>query len=93
MARSYIRSAPWDVEFASEFESWWNALSQTEQGRVDARVRLLMERGPSLGFRFSSQIRSFRFAEMRGNKSGDERWYEANVTIADRLFGRTSEDY
>ena len=117
MARSYIRSAPWDVEFASEFESWWNALSQTEQGRVDARVRLLMERGPSLGFRFSSQIRSSRFAEMRelwaqasgdplrvlyafdkrrvsilllgGNKSGDERWYEANVPIADRLFGRT----
>ena len=93
---------------------WWSTLSETEQGRVDARVRLLMERGPNLGFPFSSQIQSSRFAEMRelraqssgdplrvlyafdrrrvsilllgGNKAGDERWYEVNVPIADRLF-------
>lgn len=105
---------PWDVEFTDELEAWWNTLPETEQGRIDAKVRLLMERGPNLGFPFSSQVKSSRFAEMRelraqaggdplrvlyafdkrrvsilllgGNKTGDERWYEVNVPIADRLF-------
>ena len=40
-------------------------MSEAEQGRVDARVRLLMERGPNLGFLFSSQVKSSRFPEMR----------------------------
>jgi hypothetical protein len=105
---------PWEVEFTDEFEDWWNSLSETEQGRVDARVQLLMERGPNLPFPFSSQIKTSRFPEMRelraqvggdplrilyafdprrtallllgGDKTGDERWYEVNVPIADRLF-------
>ena len=105
---------PWEVEFTDEFEQWWNSLSETEQGRVDARVQLLMERGPNLPFPFSSQIKTSRFPEMRelraqvggdplrilyafdprrtallllgGDKTGDERWYEVNVPIADRLF-------
>lgn len=73
-----------------------------------------MERGPSLGFPFSSRITTSRHAEMRelrvqsageplrilytfdprrvailllaGCKTGDERWYETNVPLADRLF-------
>ena len=77
---------------------------------------LLMEQGPSLGFPFSSQVKTSRFPEMRelraqaggdplrilyafdpgrtaillvaGNKTGDDRWYETNVPIADRLFER-----
>lgn len=104
----------WEVEFTDSFEVWWNTLSETEQGQIDARVRLLMERGPNLGFPFSSQIKSSRFAEMRelrtqvsgeplrvlyafdprrvailllgGSKSGEERWYEHHVPMADRLF-------
>lgn len=104
----------WDVEFTDEFEHWWNSLSELEQGKVDARVRLLMERGPNLGFPFSSQVKSSRYPEMRelraqaggdplrmlyafdprrtaillvaGDKTGDGRWYETNVPIADRLF-------
>jgi len=111
---SYNWSVPWEVEFTDEFEDWWNSLSETEQGRVDARVQLLMERGPNLPFPFSSQIKTSRFPEMRelraqvggdplrilyafdprrtallllgGDKTGDERWYEVNVPIADRLF-------
>ena len=106
----------WEVEFTDEFEQWWNSLSESEQGKVDARVRLLMERGPNLGFPFSSQVKSSRYPEMRelraqaggdplrmlyafdprriaillvaGDKTGDDRWYETNVTIADRLFER-----
>ena len=42
-------SVTWEVEFTDEFEEWWNTLSQAEQGKVDARVSLLMERGPESG--------------------------------------------
>lgn len=91
-------------------------MSETEQGKVDARVGLLMELGPNLGFPFSSQIKASRFPEMRelraqaggdplrilyafdprrtailllaGDKTGDDRWYETNVPVADRLFER-----
>jgi hypothetical protein len=55
----------WEVEFTDEFEAWWHTLSESEQGKVDARVRLLMERGPNLGFPFSSQVKTSRFSEMR----------------------------
>jgi len=105
----------WEVEFTDEFEEWWHTLTETEQGKVDARANLLMERGPNLGFPFSSQVKSSRFPEMRelraqaggdplrmlyafdprrtaillvaGDKTGDDRWYDTNVPIADRLFG------
>jgi hypothetical protein len=49
----------WEVEVSDEFEAWWHTLSESEQGKVDARVVLLMERGPNLGFPFSSQGHSF----------------------------------
>jgi hypothetical protein len=55
----------WEVEFTDEFEEWWHTLSESEQGKVDARVSLLMERGPNPGFPFSSQVKASRFPEMR----------------------------
>jgi predicted XRE-type DNA-binding protein len=55
----------WVVEFTDEFKRWWDTLSEAEQGKVDARVGLLMDRGPSLGFPFSSDIKTSRFPEMR----------------------------
>ncbi len=116
MLQCYNSKVPWDVEYTDEFESWWHTLSETEQGKVDARVHLLMERGPNLGFPFSSQVKSSRFPEMRelraqaggdplrmlyafdprrtaillvaDDKTGDDRWYEINVPLADRLFER-----
>ena len=54
----YIQDLPWEVEFTDEFEQWWHSLSESEQGKVDARVDLLMERGPNLGFPFSSQVKT-----------------------------------
>jgi len=107
---------PWEVEFTDEFERWWHTLSESEQGKVDARVELLMEQGPNLGFPFSSQVKTSRFPEMRelraqaggdplrmlyafdprrtaillvaGDKTGDGRWYEKNVHLADKLFAQ-----
>lgn len=55
----------WEVEFTDEFEEWWHSLSESEQGKVDARVGLLIEHGPHLGFPFSSQVKTSRFPEMR----------------------------
>ncbi len=106
----------WEVEFTDEFEEWWHTLSEYEQGKVDARVTLLMEFGPNLGFPFSSQVKTSRFAEMRGlraqaggdplrmlyafdprrtailllggDKTGNDRWYEIHVPVADRIFER-----
>ena len=54
-----------EVEFTDEFEQWWHGLSESEQGKVDARVSLLMERDPNLGFPLSSQVKTSRFPEMR----------------------------
>jgi hypothetical protein len=49
---------PWEVEYTDEFESWWHTLSETEQGKLDARVQLLMETGTKsrLSIQFASEI-------------------------------------
>lgn len=79
-----------------------------------ASVRLLEERGPTLGFPHSSGINGSKHSHMRelrtqhrgrpprtlyafdprrsailligGDKTGDTRWYEANLPIADQLY-------
>jgi hypothetical protein len=104
----------WEVEFTSEFERWWNSLSEGEQDTVDAFVRLLQKRGPSLGRPHVDLIQSSRHPNMKelrpqhagrpyrvlfafdsrrtailllgGDKTGNDRWYEEFVPIADRLF-------
>lgn len=104
----------WDVEYTDEFEAWWSTLSEAEQESVDASVRLLEERGPTLPFPHSAGIEMSMHSHMRelriqhqgrpyrvlyafdprrtailligGNKTGDDRWYESNVPIADRLY-------
>ncbi|MFO2006254.1 addiction module toxin RelE [Pseudomonas sp. o96-267] len=104
----------WDVEYTDEFGDWWESLSADEQESVAVSVRLLEERGPSLGFPHSSGINGSRHGHMRelrtqhvgrpyrtlyafdprrsailligGSKAGDDRWYEINVPLADRLY-------
>jgi hypothetical protein len=104
----------WEVEFTEEFERWWNDLTEEEQIAIDAKVRLLEEKGPNLSHPHSSGIKSSRHQHMRelivqchgepfrilyafdprrvaiwlvgGNKTGDNRWYEVFVPIADRLY-------
>ncbi len=39
----------WDVEFTDQFETWWELLGAEEQQAIDAAVRVLERRGPSLG--------------------------------------------
>ena len=104
----------WEIEYTDVFGSWWASLSDEEQVSVDASVRLLEERGPTLGFPHSSGINGSRHGHMRelrtqhggrpfrtlyafdprrnailligGDKTGDNRWYDTNVPVADRLY-------
>jgi hypothetical protein len=55
----------WEVEFTEEFERWWNDLTEEEQIAIDAKVRLLEEKGPNLPHPHSSGIKSLRHQHMR----------------------------
>ncbi len=104
----------WDIEYTDEFGEWWAGLSEGEQEYLAASVRLLEERGPTLGFPHSSGVKASKHSHMRelrtqhdgrpyrtlyafdprrlailligGDKTGDDRWYNTNVPIADRLY-------
>lgn len=104
----------WGVEFTDEFEAWWNDLSEDEQIAIDASVRLLELRGPTLEYPHSSEVRGSRHGRMRelrvqcqgrplrllyafdprrtaillvgGDKTGDDRWYERMIPVADRVY-------
>lgn len=39
----------WEVNITDECEEWYDALSEEEQGPIDAAVELLQQRGPNLG--------------------------------------------
>jgi hypothetical protein len=55
----------WEVEYTDEFEEWWNDLKETEQGKVDATVRLLEKHGPDLPYPLSSGVSGSRHSHMR----------------------------
>jgi hypothetical protein len=104
----------WEVEFTEEFETWWSGLTETHQVAVDAAVRMLEARGPTLDHPHSSDIRGSRHTRMRelrvqcrgrplrvlyafdprrvailligGDKTGNGRWYERMVPVADRIY-------
>ena len=108
------------VEFTTEFERWWDALTPEEQEDVRASVVLLREFGPTLRFPHSTGVVSSRHNRMRelriqhggepyrvlyafdprrtailligGCKTGEDRWYETFVPLADRLYDDYLED-
>jgi hypothetical protein len=104
----------WNVEFTDEFEAWWNGLDEAEQVQLDARIGLLEQMGPQLGYPHSSGINGSRHPRMRelriqyrgrpirvfyafdprrtailligGDKTGNDRFYEEMIPMADRLY-------
>lgn len=88
--------------------------SRSLHDEVAVSVRLLEERGPSLGFPHSCGITGSRHSHMRelrtqhdghplrtlyafdprrsaillvgGDKTGDDRWYDVNIPVVDRLY-------
>lgn len=116
----YTRMMVWDVEYTDEFGEWWSALTESQQDRVAATVRLLAARGPSLPFPYSSGVQGSRHEHMRelrvqsrgnplrifyafdprrtailligGDKTGDDRFYERHVPLADALYDTYLEE-
>ncbi len=104
----------WDIEDPDEFGAWWETLDDAEQVSVAACVGLLEERGPQLGYPYSTHIAASRHGQMRelriqhhgrayrvlyafdprrvamllmgGDKTGNDRWYDEFVPVAERLY-------
>jgi hypothetical protein len=104
----------WEVEYTGEFGEWWETLTEVEQSDIDAHVRELERRGPTLPFPYSSDVKGSRHGEMRelriqrrgtplrmfyafdqkrtailligGRKSGEKRFYDRFVPVADRIY-------
>jgi hypothetical protein len=55
----------WEIEYTDEFGQWWSGLTERQQDRVAATVRLLAARGPSLPFPYSSGVNGSRHEHMR----------------------------
>jgi hypothetical protein len=76
----------WQVEHTGEFGEWWNTLSEAEQEALDVSVRLLEERCRPLRTLYALDPRRSAILLIGGDKTGDDRWYEVHVPIADRLY-------
>jgi hypothetical protein len=55
----------WEVEYTDEFGVWWKTLTEDAQIDVAACVGLLEQRGPNLGFPYSSSIKGSKHEHMR----------------------------
>ncbi len=55
----------WDIEYADEFEKWWDTLSAEEQEKIDAKVGLLELSGPALGRPHADTVRGSRPQNMK----------------------------
>ena len=56
---------PWEIEFTDEFGMWWEELTEEEQDAIGRTVGLLEERGPTLGYPYSSDLKGSRHGRMR----------------------------
>jgi hypothetical protein len=59
----------WNVEYTDEFEEWWKTLNEDEQDAVAYTVNLLKDKGTSLPFPYSSEIKQSRHNKMRELRS------------------------
>jgi hypothetical protein len=104
----------YSVEVTDTYYKWWDDLSESEQIDIEAVVGALREKGPLLGFPYSSGIEQSNYSHMRelriqhkgrpyrvlyafdprraailligGDKTGNNRWYDKFVPVADKLY-------
>jgi hypothetical protein len=55
----------WMVEFTDEFGDWWDTLTESMQGSIEAYVEKLEQMGPNLPFPYSSGVSGSRHSHMR----------------------------
>ena len=53
---------PWTVEVTSQFESWWDGLTEDERVSIDGMIHVLEAHGPSLGAPYSVPVDTSRYA-------------------------------
>ena len=93
----------WDVEFTDEFEAWWDALTREEQESIAASVGLGSKHGHMRELRTQHEGRPYRtlyaFDPRRaailligGDKTGNDRWYETHIPLADKLYDEHLEE-
>lgn len=54
-----------EVEYTDEFNAWWNTLDEKEQDTIYSNVSLLERKGVSLGYPYSSDVKSSKHSHMR----------------------------
>jgi hypothetical protein len=63
----------WDVEGTDEFADWFGTLTSEQQEALDDRVKLLADRGPSLGRPTVDRVQASRhhnMKELRASREG-----------------------
>jgi hypothetical protein len=55
----------WEVEYTDQFESWWDALDEEDQEKIDAAIEYLEARGPALGRPFADNVKQSRHKNMK----------------------------
>ena len=95
-----------DVEFTDEFGDWWDQLNAEEQATVRAYVycssvetsrhdhmRELRVQHGGRPYRvlYAFDPRRTAILLIGGDKTGDDRWYDTFVPIADKIYDRHLE--
>ena len=70
----------WNIIFDEAFRDWLYEQEETVQDSILAYIGLLKQKGPLLGRPYVDTLQG------RGNKTGDKRWYEKNIPIAEKRF-------
>jgi hypothetical protein len=61
----YNTFVAWVVEYTDQFETWYLALDEQQQDRIDFVVGLLEEKEPLLGRPFVDTIRASQYSNMK----------------------------
>jgi hypothetical protein len=75
-------AATWTVEFHSECEAWADDLTQQDAEALLAAVRVLRDRGPSLGRPLVDTVKGSRHANMKELRPGSTGRTEIRVLFA-----------
>ena len=55
----------WAVETEVEFDEWWDALTEDERVSIDAHVRVLEAKGPTLGRDLVDTVKGSEYPNMK----------------------------
>jgi len=78
----------WEVEYTEEFGEWWETLNEAEQDAVTFSVGLLRSqcKGQPLRTFYAFDPRRTAILLIGGGKTGDDRFYDIMVPLADRIY-------